>query len=390
MLSSFKSNTENLKISVTDMFREILNSKGKSYSPLNREIFRHLCYVTSSNDNEFLSLKMVNKKFFNDESNNSDIIISYKSKENCFNQSSFSKSLNDEAAKKIILLTDPANKKKVEAYNEQFGAIFYDEQVLIIPKRLNLGNKFTLYFRFYNVMIDTSSYHTLFQSAMGIGGLIVIDNNWSTVGCFTEANDLKNSQNFISSEIDLKRPEYNKQWINIAMSYNKGKESKSENSNWGELIFYLNGERQSDHKYINLPNNIQYIGNSANYDEPFGVVADIRVYRNFYDDKFIKHLYNIDKKRELQDTTESEGNNIFLFIAKKYFKETITWLINTKDTTEETVYYCVKLLNNIFFKNPDKTFARSYAFIFRVNELYLICKKNETKKEIAKLLYNLE
>jgi len=372
------------------MFREILNSKGKSYSPLNREIFRHLCYVTSSNDNEFLSLKMVNKKFFNDESNNSDIIISYKSKENCFNQSSFSKSLNDEAAKKIILLTDPANKKKVEAYNEQFGAIFYDEQVLIIPKRLNLGNKFTLYFRFYNVMIDTSSYHTLFQSAMGIGGLIVIDNNWSTVGCFTEANDLKNSQNFISSEIDLKRPEYNKQWINIAMSYNKGKESKSENSNWGELIFYLNGERQSDHKYINLPNNIQYIGNSANYDEPFGVVADIRVYRNFYDDKFIKHLYNIDKKRELQDTTESEGNNIFLFIAKKYFKETITWLINTKDTTEETVYYCVKLLNNIFFKNPDKTFARSYAFIFRVNELYLICKKNETKKEIAKLLYNLE
>ena len=220
------------------------------------------------------------------------------------------------------------------------------------------------------------------------------------LGCFTESIEVNESQNFLSAQIDLKNPLYDKQWICVAISYNRGIEKKhskwvnielKKDSKWGELNFYINGEKKATYHNVKLASNIQYIGNSSTYDEPFGVVADIRVYKNFYDEINIKHLFSLDRKKEMDQIVESDSNNIIMYIAKeKNFKDLVSWFLGTSDKTEESIYYCIKLFNNLFNRNRLKKFLLEYNFLIKLNELFATCKKNETKKEICKFLYNLE
>ena len=160
------------------------------------------------------------------------------------------------------------------------GIVFYEEHSLVLPKRLNLGKYYTIWFRMYNPVMRTKAFHVLLQDPSGLGGIIVIDNSCQRIGAFTKDGD------FIDSGIDLSEPKYASKWLQVAMSYSQ----LSENT---KLHFYLNGEevKSYDKQKIILPNTLQYIGNSRDYNEPFGIVCDLRVYRKFFEAKQIKKLY---------------------------------------------------------------------------------------------------
>jgi len=160
------------------------------------------------------------------------------------------------------------------------GIIFYEEHFLVLPKRLNLGKSYTIWFRMYNPVMKTGNFHVLLQDPSGLGGIIVIDNTCRRMGAFTKDGD------FIDSGVDLSQAKYNNKWLQFAMSYSQ----LSENT---KLHFYLNGEeeRTYDKQKIILPSTLQYIGNCRDYNEPFGIVCDLRIYRKFHEKKQIEKLY---------------------------------------------------------------------------------------------------
>ena len=160
------------------------------------------------------------------------------------------------------------------------GIVFYEEHCLVLPKRLNLGKSYTVWFRLYNPIMKTGNFHVLMQDQSGLGGIIVIDSTCKKIGVFTKDGD------YIDSGVDLSISLYSNKWLQFAMSYSQ----LSENT---KLHFYLNGEevKSYDKQKIILPSTLQYIGNSRDYNEPFGVVFDLRVYRKFFEEKQIKRLY---------------------------------------------------------------------------------------------------
>ena len=160
------------------------------------------------------------------------------------------------------------------------GVIFYEEQCLVLPKRLNLGKSYTIWFRMYNPVIKTGNYHVLLQDPSGLGGIIVINQDCSRIGAFTKDGD------FIDSGVDLKESDYQKKWLQFAMSYSQ----LSENT---KVHFYINGKekRKYDKQKTIIPSTLQYIGNSRDYNEPFGIICDLRIYRKFFEAKQIQKLY---------------------------------------------------------------------------------------------------
>ncbi len=160
------------------------------------------------------------------------------------------------------------------------GIVFYEEHSLVLPKRLNLGKSYTVWFRFYNPVMNTGNYHVLLQDQCGLGGIIVIDSTCKKIGVFTKDGD------YIDSHVNLSNTRYTNKWLQFAMSYSQ----LSENT---KLHFYLNGEEVNsyDKQKIILPSTLQYIGNSRDYNEPFGIVCDLRIYRKFYEEKQIKRLF---------------------------------------------------------------------------------------------------
>ena len=151
------------------------------------------------------------------------------------------------------------------------GAIFYEEHVIILPKRLDLSESFTITFHFYNPVPDTGKFHTLLQDSSGIGGLIVVDTSRNRIGSFSLDGE------FIDSGFDLGDPEYNQKWVFFSLSY-------SIISSSTKLYYNLNCKEYKlmDKDIIKLSTHVQYIGNCRDYDEPFGAICDLRIYRNFY------------------------------------------------------------------------------------------------------------
>ncbi len=142
---------------------------------------------------------------------------------------------------------------------------------MILPKRLDLSKSFTITFFFYNPVPNTERYHTLLQDSTGIGGLIVIDTTRKKIGCFSVDGE------FVDSGFDLGVDVYDQKWIFFALSYQKIGDST-------KIYFNLDCKQENaklEEKII-LPNHVQYIGNSRDYDEPFGAICDLRIYKNFY------------------------------------------------------------------------------------------------------------
>ena len=160
---------------------------------------------------------------------------------------------------------------QIPALKNKKGAIFYDEHVIVLPKRLELTKNFTVTFHFYNPVPNTEKYHTLLQDSTGIGGLIVIDSSRRKIGSFTVDGK------FIDSGFDLGNEEFNQKWLFFTFSYEKIDEST-------KVYFNLDTKKEKiiTEEKILIPSHIQYVGNSRDYDEPFGAICDVRIHKHFF------------------------------------------------------------------------------------------------------------
>ena len=191
--------------------------------------------------------------------------------------------------------------------------------MLILPKKLHLGNTFTISFRFFNPVINSKNWHVLLQDPSGIGGLIVVDASKSKLGCFTTEGK------FVDSGIDLNNQEYSKRWIHVAMTYGiktgpKNKSSAVEINEQRTLIWYVNGNeiKRYEKEKIILPQTIQYIGNSRDYNEPFGVFCDIRVYTSQLNNALVKRIFSNEDNSKL-DKNEYDIMH-YIYHKKKFIK----------------------------------------------------------------------
>lgn len=155
----------------------------------------------------------------------------------------------------------------------KLGKLFYTKHVIILPKPLKLGNSFSISVRFFNPCPFNGRYHTLIQSSTGLGGLFVVDEQSTMLGCFSDKGK------WIDSGIDLQSYSLQNKWLNIIMCY-------TTSLNHSKIHFYLDGVLVNSliKEKVMFNDNIRYIGNSKDLVEPFGAFCDLRVYPLFLDD----------------------------------------------------------------------------------------------------------
>jgi hypothetical protein len=362
-ITNFKNFTETIKKIIEEVKKKIYLFNSSVI--INRECLRILCLITMNADNTLIWLKFDSNKVHVDFANCSDIILKYRNPDIDLNPK---KSVS--AEKSHLVLFPPY--KKVKAYADKMGVIFYSDHVLVLPKRLYLGEKFTIWFRFFNPVPDTQRYHVLLQDPTGLGGIIVIDKTRERLGCFTEDGV------FIDSGINLSKTELQKKWIQIAISYGT-------RDNQTYLEFYLEGKQISNPNYkVNLPHYVQYIGNSRDYTEPFGIFCDLRIYKNFCDANQIKAIFNEDIAKKVEKTETDLLNYTKVNIIDAIIKNFLT----SEDNSEETFFFTIKLFNNIMANRSYRSCFIKYDLIMKINKFFTT-KKKETKKEIAKFLLTI-
>ena len=262
---------------------------------------------------------------------------------------------------------------------QKLGVILYDEHVFLIPKRLDLGKCFTITFLFYNPVPNTEKFHTLLQDSSGLGGLIVIDSTRKKIGTFTIDGD------FIDSGFDLGGDGFDQKWLFFSFSYQRTEEST-------KIFFNLDGKKEnliSEGKIL-IPNNIQFIGNSKDLDEPFGALCDLRIYKNFYvSSETLARIRNPGNKfikieNEITD-------DIFTILYKKGIIEQnlIKKFLTTKDISEETFLNMIKFINNFMSKTSFRNQFLNYDLITKVL-MFFNSKKLEVKKEISKFIQSIK
>ncbi len=311
-------------------------------------------------------LKFDSTKVHVDYSNYSDVILKYRNPD-----IDLDPNLKDSEVTKYNRIIFPPY-KKVKAYADKMGVIFYSDHVLVLPKRLYLGDKFTIWFRFFNPVPDTERFHVLLQDPTGLGGLIVIHTNKKRLGCFTKDGF------FIDSGIDLDNQENQRKWLQVAMSYGKRDDET-------KVKFYLDGKPLNNPlTKVSLPNVIQYIGNSRDYTEPFGIFCDLRIYRNECNANEIKSIYNEDIIKKVEKTETDLLNFIFYQIIDNIIDN----FLKSNDESEETFYFTIKLINNIMANRSNRSKFIKYELIMKIASFFKT-KKKETKKEISKFLLTI-
>jgi len=281
----------------------------------------------------------------------------------------FSKNNPDHEFHPEMILYPPY--KKVTHFKETRGTIFHSDHYLVMNQSLQLGKVFTVMVRLFVPCPHTSKFHTLIQSDRGLGGMIVIDNHRSSLGCFTEDGQ------WIDSGIDFDPHYVQNRWHHVTLCY-------SEFEGNSKIYFYLNGNMTAKYiseKYI-LPKNIKYIGNSSDYSEPFGVWCDLKVYRSFLDESDITGDYK-DSYYSEEFSTELNKNIYSLMIVPLKGK-----IMKDIDLIEENKEYFLKLLN-MYLSNYDafKLFADYHSFIKIAS--YLDSNKESLKNEFAKYALNI-
>lgn len=352
---------------IVEEVKQILYSFSSSVI-VNRECLRLLCSLTMFSDQTLLWLKFDSKKVHIDHSNFSDVILKYK--DPIIDQDPDIKQLPDDEVGRIIF----PPYKKVKPFADKMGVIFYAEYVLVLPKRLNLGKSFTILFRFYNPVQDSDSYHVLLQDPTGLGGLIVIDKSRRRLGAFTIDG------HFIDSGIDLTDSELMNKWIQVGMTY-------KESGDQVKMVYYRDNQkvRDYDQQKIAIPKCIQYIGNSRDYTEPFGIFCDLRIYKNFYDEVTIKNLYYADENGR---KGEKGDYDIIYYLYHKAIDAIIKNFLDTHDFSEETFYFTIKVFNHVMINRNYRLKFINYELIMKVLNIFET-KKIETKKEVAKFLQTI-
>ena len=287
---------------------------------------------------------------------------------------------------------------KVKPYNDKMGIITYDKHHFILPKPIlltkEIDSSFTIWFRFYNPVINTKKWHTLLQDETGLISLVCINDKGDRLGCFTKNGD------FIDSGINLFEKNLQNQWIQIAIGL-KSLGTNERNSPNGEIKFYLNGkavlnktsvfknEKKNIKEYPTnkciFPNNIQFIGNSRDYNEPFGVFCDLRIYKEFKEAENIKKLYEydeIDKKNLILDYVD-----VMKILYEKVSDNCINYCLNTKTLSHEVLIFIVKFFNVLMNDSSYRGKFLNFRLVMKIiEEGFNYNDREELKKELCKYL----
>ena len=287
---------------------------------------------------------------------------------------------------------------KVKPFNDKMGIITFDKHHFILPKPISLikekDSSFTIWFRFYNPVINTKKWHTLLQDETGLISLVCINDKGDRLGCFNKNGD------FIDSGLNLSDKNLQNQWIQIAIGLKSLGTADGTSAN-GEIKFYLNGkavlnkitiyknENNNIKEYYSnkcvFPDNIQFIGNSRDYNEPFGVFCDLRIYKEFKESDSIKKLYEydeIDKKNLILDYVD-----VIKLLYEKVSENSINYCLNTKTLNHEVLLFIVKffnvLMNNSLYRGKFINFRLVMKII---EEGFSYNEREELKKELCKYL----
>ena len=298
-------------IETTEIIISIIKTETKSvYNEnsciiVNREWLRFLYYLLKFADNSIFWLKTDCNKTYIDSSNNTDIILRLKSEKEILGNKNFHPDLTN--SDQVILL--PFH--KVKQFNKT-GIIMFSSHYYLVPKILNIGKSFTIFFRFYFPIIETCFEHCLLQDANGNTILGISKDNVNVIA-YSKDHIL------IDSGILLNQS-YNSRWLSVGISY-------KEQDNQTNLSFYFENEMKRSYEKgenFKLSNNIAFIGNSKDFNNPFGAFSDLRIYRNFVD---INGYLKIKNLTEEDKNGNSIGNKqysiIFQIIHENLMKHTL-------------------------------------------------------------------
>ena len=329
------------------------------------------------------------------------------------------------------------------------GVIMHTSHHLMIPKTLNIGKIFTIFFRFYNPVINTDYEHCLLQNSKGKTLLAISEDKKNLITYSIDGEQIDSGILIDESNLNT--------WVSVGLSY-------IEQDNQTKLIFFFENERKrcyDNGENYKLTNNIAYIGNSKEFDKPFGTFCDLRVYRKAVDlNGYIKiknvteEDYNKDRDRgknrnnekslSLSLSTSASKNNSnntandnlykngfdriyykinndimkiiisnFVYFSnsgngKNKFSSNLNLNSNNdtnnnpysnsnsnsasykidiydNDNTEESFYYFIKLLNALLIKKEVRNSYIHNDLTFKLME-FINSKSEEIKKDITKFL----
>lgn len=368
-------------------------------------------------ENTLFWLKCDSNKHFIDYANNCDLIVQHKEVRDLFNKkinvnvqnlTSGRKNLQEKIQingdknatdNKDDIICLPFH--KVKAFNGM-GIIISRSNCLLIPKILNLGKNFTIFFRFNNPIIDTDSEHVLLQDCTGTIPLVAITQDRKNLVAYSKTGEM------IDSGINLEKSQG---WVHAAISY-------SENSNYKKITFFFQNMQMNTYEKegFALPDNIAFIGNSKDYKNPFGAFCDLRIYSTTLDlngyrqiakinEENKQHKINVNLNKNKTDNIYNINNNkdnisqnvsfmprINNYLMPKILNNFLD--VNAKgnplkcndfDNTEESFYFFIKVINALLVEKDYRISYIKYELIFKIME-FLCSKSVEIKKDIAKFL----
>ncbi len=285
---------------------------------------------------------------------------------------------------------------------------------LLIPKTLKIGKIFTIFFRFYNPTISTEFEHCLLQNSEGKTLLAISEDKRNLIAY--SINGERIDSGILLDEIYLNT------WVSVGLSY-------IEQDNKTKLIFFFENEKTrcfDNGENYKLTNNIAYIGNSKDFNNPFGTFCDLRVYKKAVDfngymkikkltedennnrEKHYNNInYNFDKNcfdmifykinndimkiiisnfvyfSKLDKGKNNNNSNFNSNLDKNEASENIEYFDN--DNTEESFYYFIKLLNALMIKKDVRNSYIHNNLTFKIME-FINSESAEIKKDITKFL----
>ena len=381
---------------------------------VSRECFRLLCTLSTRIDSCFLWLKFDSPKLTIDSSNSNDVVLRYMNDElnwedNTTKQYQYeteAKSVITSSVKQSMLSAQGTEDKQikqlpvngVQPYNKSMGILTFDKHFIFLPQPIVLTNdndsSYTIWFRFYNPVPSSAKWHTLLQDSTGLISLVAVDSSTKRIGSFLSNGD------FVDSGIDLSKHSLRHKWLQVAVVFKSfGHEGQS--NVIGELKWFLNGEavkeemqvvhyvrgkarRYHANKYI-MANNVQYIGNSRDYNEPFGAFCDVRLYKGCKRDDEIKAMYVSEEKSSVS-VNSSSHSEILKLLFEELHKECVVFAMNVSYVSEEVLLFLVKFVNNLMSDKACRWPFTDFAFIMKLSNEGYEYPRLEVKKELVKYL----
>ena len=371
-----------------------------------REIFRLFITLSSGENNLFLWLKFENNisNLIIDYSNNHDLILKYMNDnlnwgyniKNLFSKSTDDGEKNVGGIKNTAIGEDQAHSGKIiilpyrniKPFEDKYGIIIYGPQQFVLPKPLELiqdkNNCFTIFFRFFNPVIKTNQWHTLLQNETGLISLIAIDPTGTKLGIFNINGE------FINSNLPINDDKYKNKWLEVAMVFKSTSNDIENNIIKGEIEWYLSKpikdkgkgiNYEKENNEINIYQKIMYIGNSRDYNEPFGIFCDLRIFRDYKYEDEIASLF--EEKIDVED----DEDDIWKLFLNNSIDKIVDFILKTKFLSYEVIYFITKFFNNLMVSKNSRAKFLNFQIVMKLcDEGFSYTDKDELKKELSKYL----